>query len=181
MRYALFMAKTSKEQIVIDERNILDSLQENARENIDNISKKLKFSRQKVWRIINRLEDNQTIWGYTTVLDEKKANFNRYFIIIKRTTKPLNKEIVEKIISREIEENLEKIGIHLEGSYFTHGVFDWIICFTASNISQAKKFQHLLSYTYSGYIEDINILENLFTIRDKNILNPSREGLKNFL
>ena len=67
----------------------------------------------------------------------------------------MTEELIERIIARKIEKDLKQKGIHLEGSYFVHGVYDWIICFTASNISEAKKFQHLLSNTYSGYIEDI--------------------------
>ena len=58
------MAKTSKKQIEEDERKIISELQKNAKESIDIIAKKCGFSRQKVWRIIKRLEKNKTIWGY---------------------------------------------------------------------------------------------------------------------
>jgi len=60
------MAKSSKKQIEIDERKVLAELQRNSRESADDIAKKCGFSRQKSWRIVNRLEENQTIWGYGT-------------------------------------------------------------------------------------------------------------------
>ena len=55
------MEKTSKKQIEEDERKIITDLQKNAKESIDVIAKKCGFSRQKVWRIIKRLEKNKII------------------------------------------------------------------------------------------------------------------------
>ena len=63
------MAKSSKKQIYEDELKVIAELQKNAKENIDTISKNCGYSRQKVWRIINRLEENKTIWGYTAVVN----------------------------------------------------------------------------------------------------------------
>ena len=66
------MAKSSKKQIYEDELKVIVELQKNAKENIDIISKKCGYSRQKVWRIIKRLEEDKTIWGYTAVVKEEK-------------------------------------------------------------------------------------------------------------
>ena len=57
------MSKSSREQIDDDEKKVLWQLRRNSKESIDAIAKKCRFSRQKVWRIIKRLEKNKTIWG----------------------------------------------------------------------------------------------------------------------
>ena len=70
--YGFFMAKVSAKQIDIDERKVIAALQSNAKESIDVIAKQCGFSRQKVWRIIKRLEKNRTIWGYHAVVDSER-------------------------------------------------------------------------------------------------------------
>ena len=55
------MAKRSKKQIYEDELKVIAELQKNAKESIDIIAKNCGYSRQKVCRIINRLEENKTI------------------------------------------------------------------------------------------------------------------------
>jgi len=66
------MPKSSKKQIDDDEKVVVQKLQKNSKESIDKIAKKCGFSRQKVWRIIKRLEKNKTIWGYHAIVDNKK-------------------------------------------------------------------------------------------------------------
>ena len=56
------MPKSSKKQIDADEKKVKRELKKNSKESIDKIAKKCEFSRQKVWRIIKRLEKNKTIW-----------------------------------------------------------------------------------------------------------------------
>jgi len=175
------MAKSSFKQIEKDEKKIILELQRNARGSIDKIAKRCNFSRQKVWRIMNKLEKNQKIWGYTAVADDEKTGVKRYFVLIKRTTTPLTKDLAEKIIKREVEKSAEAEGITIESSFFVHGNYDWIICFTAENIKYAKKFCGIIQNAYHGYIADLSLLENLFSIRNNNLLNPNKEGLKDFL
>jgi DNA-binding Lrp family transcriptional regulator len=175
------MARSSMKQLENDEMKIIHELQKNARESIDKIAERCNFSRQKVWRIMNKLEENHKIWGYTAVTDDEKMGVNRYFVLIKRTVTPLINEIAEKIVKREIEKTIEKDSINIECSYFVHGKYDWIICLTAENIKQAKKFCDILQNVYHGYISNIIILENLFSIRNHGLLNPNKEEIKDFL
>ena len=63
------MPKNSREQIDADEKKVIKELQKNSKESSDKIAKKCGFSRQKVWRIIKKLEKNKTIWGYFAVVD----------------------------------------------------------------------------------------------------------------
>jgi Lrp/AsnC family transcriptional regulator len=87
------MAKRSFKQIEEDEKKILIHLQKNARESIDEIAKKCGFSRQKVWRIIKRLEENKEIWGYRAVVDNEKLGVQRYIMLIKRSVEPIDDAI----------------------------------------------------------------------------------------
>jgi DNA-binding Lrp family transcriptional regulator len=175
------MAKSSKKQIYEDDLKVVAELQKSAKENIDVISKNCGFSRQKTWRIIKRLEEDKTIWGYNAVVNEEKQGLKRYMILIKRTTLPIDKKLVDKIITRQLENSASKIGIKIESSMFTHGTFDWVIYFKAKDMIHAKKFSEIINKTYWGYIGEVHMLEALFPIRRQGILNPEIQKLKEFL
>jgi len=68
------MAKSSVKQIEQDERRILGELAKNANKSVNDIAETCGFSRQKVWRVINNLEKNHTIWGYIAVVNQEKLN-----------------------------------------------------------------------------------------------------------
>ena len=57
------MPKSSKEEVIQSENIVLKELKKDASKSIDAIAKDHNFSRQKVWRIIKRLEKNKKIWG----------------------------------------------------------------------------------------------------------------------
>jgi DNA-binding Lrp family transcriptional regulator len=175
------MAKSSKKQIYEDGLKVIAELQKNAKESIDIIAKKCGFSRQKAWRIIKGLEENKTIWGYAAVVNEEKQEQKRYMILIKRTTLPIEEKLVDKITTRQLEKSASEIDIKIESSMFTHGTFDWVICFKAKDMMHAKKFSEIVNKTYWGYIGELHIMETLFPIRIQGILNPEIEKLKEFL
>jgi DNA-binding Lrp family transcriptional regulator len=170
------MAKSSKKQIYEDELKVIAELQKNAKESINIIAKNCGCSRQKTWRIIKRLEEDKTIWGYAAVVNEEKQELKRYMLLIKRTTLPIDKKLADKIITRQLENSASKIEIKIEHSMFTHGIFDWVICFKSKDIKQAK-----INETYWGYIGELHMMETLFPIRIQGILNPDIQKLKEFL
>ena len=100
------MPKSSKDQIYADEKKVIRELQKNSKESIDTIAKNCGFSRQKVWRIIKRLEKNKTIWGYFAVVDYEKLNLKRYLMLIKRSNKPLG-DAVHRIINLTMHSHAE--------------------------------------------------------------------------
>ena len=175
------MAKRSKKQIYEDELKVITELQKNAKESINIIATNCGCSRQKAWRIIQRLEEDKTIWGYAAIVNEEKQKLKRYMILIKRTTLPLDEKLVDKIITRQLENSASKIDIKIESSIFVHGTFDWVICFKAKDMKQAKKFNEIVNKTYWGYIGEVQMMETLFPIRIQGILNPEIEKLKEFL
>jgi DNA-binding Lrp family transcriptional regulator len=174
------MPKISREQITKDEKKILAEYQKNSNEGIDALAKRVGFSRQKVWRIVKRLEHSKMIWGYTAIVDERKNNLNHYTLLIKRTMKQLEEKTIDVITSRKIEEPAEKLGVTFESSYYVNGDYDWVITFTAQNIMQAKKFCESLFALHSGVIEKTVLLETLFFVKNHYILNPESKKLKEF-
>ena len=174
------MSKSSQKQIENDEKEVIRELQKNSKESIDKLAKNCGFSRQKVWRIIKRLEENKTIWGYHAVVDHEKLDLIHYLILIKKSTQPVE-HTANVIISREIERKADEIGISIETSHYLHGCYDWQICFTAENIVMAKRFCEALNTTYAPSIKKLKLLEIIFPVKESGIQNPHLEGLKTFL
>ena len=173
------MPKNSAKQIDADEKKVISYLQKNAKESIDVIAKKCGFSRQKVWRIIKRLEKNQTIWGYHAVIDDEKINRHSYIMLIKRSNEPLS-IATDKIINQTIEKRGAEINVDVECSKVLHGIYDWFICFTAPDIREAKKFSEMFNREYPKLINEIHILENIFTVKNSGVINPELPRLKEF-
>jgi len=172
------MARSSKKQIAGDETKILRELQKNSKDGIDKIAKRCGFSRQKVWRVIKRLEEDKTIWGYHAVVDDNKIGLQQYFVLIKRTTKPFSKEHIDSIIKRVINTEIAKMGIIVENASYVHGAFDGVHIIRASNVVQVKKYCETLLTLSKGYISHMIILEEMFPIEKNGIVNPNIEELK---
>ncbi len=172
------MPKNSREQITDDEKKIHWELQKNSKENVEKIAKNCGFSRQKVWRVIKRLEKNKTIWGYHAVVDDNKIGLQQYFVLIKRTNKAFSKEHIDSIIKRVLQTEIAKMGIIIENASYVHGEFDGIHIIRASNVVQVKKYCEILNKLSKGYISHTIILEELFPIEKNGIVNPNIEELK---
>lgn len=174
------MAKNSVEQIILDEKKIIEELQKNANKSINEIAQKCGFSRQKVWRIIKNLEENNTIWGYSAIIDEEKQNKKSYTALIKRTNLPLTKELIKNLIGTKIGEQADEIGVDIISSTYVNGFYDWLLCFTADDIRQAKRFIEILNITFQGYISNIILLEKMFWVKKCGIDNPDSQELEKF-
>ena len=175
------MSKTSRKQIDQDEKKIMAELQKNAYENFDVIAKRLKFSRQKIWKLIKRLETDRTIWGYTAIVDDEKRSLKSYVLMLKRSTKPIDEKTLESITSPRLQEMAAKVEASIESSYFVHGEYDWIFTFTVPDIIRAKKFCEALLETYPGFFERMSLMETLVAITKHNVANPNAKKLKEFL
>ena len=171
----------SKKEISSNDRKILDTLMENARQSLVEISEKTGLARQTVQKTIQGLERDQVIWGYQVVVDEQKKGFSNYLILIKRTTKPIDENIANKIISRKLEEMASKIETKIVTSLYCHGNYDWIISFMATDIKHAKKFTEQVKNMYSKYIADVQLLESLFFVKKQGFLNPDIDKITEFI
>ncbi len=173
------MAKSSKKQIDQDEKKVIEQLQRNSNESIDKIAKQCGFSRQKVWRIIKRLESNKTIWGYTAVPDKEKQGVRHYFLLIRRSNEPISGSI-DELISGFKKGSAKTLGIYVRTACILHGQYDVLLCFTAKDISVAKKFIEFINKRYSVVIKDTLLLEDIFSIKICGMLNPKLDDLKEF-
>jgi DNA-binding Lrp family transcriptional regulator len=174
------MAKSSTQQIEQDERKIIKELRKNANKSINDIAKSCGFSRQKVWRIIKNLEKNKTIWGYTTVLDEHKLGKKSYLLLIKRSNKPISRDIVEKMARQKFMKRIEKIGVESLSNIYMNGLYDWLIFFNAEDIKIAKNYVEELNRTYGDYISNITLQEIIYTAQISGITNPNIKQIKDF-
>ena len=174
------MAKNSVKQIEKDEKRILDELSKNANKSINDIASKCGFSRQKVWRVINNLEKNHTIWGYTAVVDEEKLAKKSYIMLVKRTNKPVSKELINNITTRKRADEVKKLGIDITNSIFTNGRFDWILCINAPDIRAAKGYVEIFNKIYEGYVSELHLVEKMFTAVSYGVTNPEIDKLNDF-
>ena len=174
------MPKSSNKQIEKDEKKILNELRNNANKSINEIAQSLGFSRQKVWRVIKNLEKNHTIWGYTAIVDEEKLNRKSFMMLIKRTNKPIEKATLNKVINRDLEKNIKKIGIEIVNSLFTNGFYDWVVYFDAPDIRTAKGFVESFNKLYEGYVSELHLIEIMFPVKNCRVTNPEINKLKDF-
>ena len=174
------MPKNSREQIDADEKKVIRELQKSSKESIDKIAKRCGFSRQKVWRIIKRLEKNKTIWGYYAVVDNEKLDMKRYIMLIKRSNKPIG-DAINKIIDLTMHFKGEEIDVDVICSSYLHGHYDWMLIFTANDIKNAKKFSELLTKEYQHVISEIHLLEDIFSVKKCGVINPDLEKIREFL
>jgi DNA-binding Lrp family transcriptional regulator len=178
------MARARKEDerttLTEDEAKIMILLENDAKTSIDQIVKKCGFSRQKVWRIIKKLEDEKIIWGYTAVSDASEQNLKHFMVLIKRNNVPFNQDVKKEIIFRKIDDFPSGL-VKVENIYFTHGVSDWVLTFYAPDIIAAKRFVERTFERMNKYIQEYTIMETLITVRKNSMKNPHIEELVHFL
>ena len=174
------MAKSSKEQIEKDDRKVLEELRKNSSQSINVISDKVGFSRQKVWRIIKKLQKNKTIWSYTAVVNGESLGLKSFILLGKRTSKPLAKEMVDLAVLKKLERLALKNNCFLDDTAYLNGEFDFINVFKAKNLRDAKKYQDEFNRLFQGYLERTIIIEILFPIRVSGIFNPEINKLYEF-
>lgn len=174
------MPKSSKEQIDFDEKKVIRELQRNSKESIDKIAKKCGFSRQKVWRIIKKLEEDKTIWGYNAVVDDEKLKVKRYIFLLKRNNKPISSDKLEIAVSGKVKEEMAKRGIYINFNLLVHGDYDLVLCATTPSIKETILLSNTLSSLFGEYIADIKILDVIFPLQNGGLDNPRISDLKDF-
>ena len=175
------MPKSSAQKIEIDEKKVLDVLQSHANESIDAIAKQCGFSRQKVWRIIKKLEEEKTIWGYTVICEQERYNLKHFVMIVKRNTNPIDQKVMEEILSTRLDDLLLDSVIKIEHIEYVHGSYDGIFTFFASDLITAKKFCDRFKEHYNQYVGSVELLEGIFFIRNQRLTNPNIKKIINYL
>jgi len=166
------MPKSSKKQISEDEKKIIAEMQNNSGDSIENIAKNCGFSRQKIWRIKKRLEKNKTIWGYSAIVDDEKLDVKRYMMLVKLKHLPIDNEVEKNMIEGTIDKLGAEMGISVKDSFWLNGNYDYMVCFSADNLKKAKKFQEIFIRTYNRNIAELQLIENIVTIKKDGFMNP---------
>jgi DNA-binding Lrp family transcriptional regulator len=175
------MAKVNDEHLNTDERAILSELQKYSSNNIETIAKHCGFSRQKIYRIIKKLEEKKIIWGYTAIFDEEIQDLQKFLLLVKRTTKPVDESTIKDIVSTQILKEISEMGITIESSYCIHGEFDWALIFTATDLKHAKKFSNQLLGSYADLVDKTLLMQVLYSQRDHHIQNPNPSKIMELL
>jgi DNA-binding Lrp family transcriptional regulator len=149
------------------EEKILNELQKNCRLNIDEIGKKCGCSRYIVRRYMKKLEENNTILGYSAIVNPKKINLKHYILLIKRTNIPLDEEILKNLPVVTIADFIPEmdVNINLEDTRYLHGNYDWVTTFTTEDITNAKEYCNQILKIYHKYVESVELLETVRPIR----------------
>ena len=169
--------KNNSESITDDEKKVLDALEKNGKESIDKIAKICGFSRQKVWRIVKHFEENKTIWGYVGIQNENVKDLRHFILLVKRSTLPFDPTFKKKVIFEKVETYLPG-EIKVEDIYYTHGRYNAVVTFQASDLIIAKKFIQQIQKRLGAYLEEYLLLETLFPVRKRGLKNPD---IKKFL
>jgi len=170
------LTKSSKETMMKDETKVLDVLEQHAKETVDEIAKRSGVSRQKIWRIIRRLEENKIIWGYSAIADGTLRDFKHYVLLVKRNTVPFDASFKKELIFDKLDDYLPGL-VKIENIYLTHGSFDGVITFYTSDLMNAKKFIQKISKKIGKYFEEYLLLETLFPMRKQGVKNPQMNKL----
>jgi len=149
------MAKSSYIKIEEDKKAVLELLQRRSNETIDNIAKELGFSRQKVWRIIKRMDEVGTIWGYTAIFDDEEFGLKHFIALMKELP------------------TIEVTDVTIESTYYVNGWgYNWVVTFTAPDIIRAKEF-----CTDGMLLETLEVVQKQYIKKQKAIRSEKTKKL----
>jgi len=170
--------KKTQEQIRADKDTVMIALKKYGN-NIMEIAKQTGFSRQKVWRNIKRLEEENIICGYTTVLNERKAGRRKFILLVKRKCVPFAKGVnVFGGISLEREAQLSRVTI--DDIILTNGYYDVVFVISANSIVAVNSFNESLCHLFKDEVDDIITLDGLYTLKQSGQEVTPLEEVKHF-
>jgi DNA-binding Lrp family transcriptional regulator len=158
----------------------LDQLLIDARQSLQKIAEKCDTYRQKIWREQNKLEESNTIWGYTAVVNEEKLGWRLFMVFMK--TRPMTEDFARQQIRRVREDVPGQMQVRLIDVYHLTGTYDWIVVFAAKNWATARKYYDNLRKEYWGLtLEKPELSSVAFTSIRWGKVNPEIERLEEFV
>lgn len=162
--------------------DLLNCLMENPTQSISKIAEKTNMYRRTVWQKKKELEEDHTIWGYTTVIDESKLDHVLYVGIFK--LRPIiSKKFPDLVIHKLTTEAPSKTGVRLIDFFYTTGMSACaILKFSSQNQKIAKEYFETLRVIYNDYFLDEPLLFEVdFPLAKEGKLNPELEKLYDFI
>ena len=163
-----------------ERKDIISCLLDDPTRSVREIAKELNCTRQSVWKKKKELEDNNTIWGYTAVIDDIKLN-NIVFVILMKM-KPLDRKLAEILIGRISGKDVSREGIRLIDVFSVNGEFDWIIRFSTCDHTTARKYYDTLRIVYEDYLLEKPLMVDVnFIMKAEGKRNPHMSKLMDFV
>ncbi|MFO7618630.1 MAG: Lrp/AsnC family transcriptional regulator [Thermoplasmata archaeon] len=163
----------------LDER-ILNALMENPTRSDMEIARDLGTYRQKVWRKKKQLEEDNIIWGYTAVLDEKRLGHVSYMVLMK--TKPMTEGLVNTLLQRITREEPRKQDVRLTNFFYVNGEYDFVLRFSAPDHATARRYYDTLRLLYDEHLLDKPVMIDVnMCLVSEGKRNPDIESLHDFI
>lgn len=171
--------ETPSNKEVLDEKILAALLADPTRSDME-IAEELGTYRQKVWRKKKQLEDDDIIWGYTAVLDEKKLGHVCYIVLMK--TKPMSEGLVDILLKRLTGEEPRKQNVRLTNFFYVNGEFDWVLRFSAPDHATARRYYDTLRMIYGDYLLDKPVMIDVnMCLVSEGKRNPEIMSLHDFI
>ena len=158
---------------------ILHELIKNSKISSEDIGKKIGLTRQTVSKIIKKLEDDKTIWGYTIIASETPNYYGtkKHFLAFIKTDdiEELMKNVKRKVLNTNERDNflaknqLKNIGFDFAAFY--HGEYDLVVAFFADNLFEAKRLISAIK-AENPSIKKVDILQPILITRRGGFSNP---------
>jgi DNA-binding Lrp family transcriptional regulator len=167
------MPKTNSEQTLEDEQKVIEVLRTHAKDSMESIAKRCKFSSQKVYRIISKLEREKRIWGYSAVVDDEYVGMRHYYMLMSRSKTPLPGNLIEEILSTRLDDLIPGATVVIENIEYVNGPCDGIFSFFAKDVTAAKRFMEHFNRKFHPYIGNLYLFESVYTVRRRGLRNPN--------
>jgi DNA-binding Lrp family transcriptional regulator len=132
------------------------------------IAKIIGTYRQKVWRDIDKLEREGTLWGFTSIFDENKLGLHHYVMLIK--TNPMNEVAGRRI--RDRGKNTHE-GIRKISTFFTSGDYDIVFAYTANSPTKGRAYFDYLRTAFGDLFSERPTLLNVtYQLRREGKIDP---------
>ena len=150
---------------------LMNCLLEDPTQGMSKIAEKTKMHRRTAWQIQKDLEKDNTIWGYTAVIDEQKID--RVIYVLQFKTKHLTKHFADLIIQRLTTEQPMEKGVRILDIYFMNGLYDVFIKYSAPDHAIARNYYETLRSIYRDYILETQLLSDVnFSLVQGGKVNP---------
>jgi DNA-binding Lrp family transcriptional regulator len=159
------------------QEKVLLELLDNAKQSDSRIAKKLGCAQSTVFRARKQLEDNNTVWGYSAIVDWNKLGYSLYSITVR--TKPATKEGARLVIKGLEEDYAGKYGVKLLNVFMMFGEYEWCLLVASSDEQAVHKYINYLREKYSTFFEHRpKHARVIFPCKQQGHINPKLRKLE---
>ena len=150
---------------------ILMVISQNARASSEEISRKVGLTRQTINRLLKKMQQEKTLWGYAPIFDREEFGKKIFLLLVKLKISENPDEFL-KLVKDDTQIKLNQDSNFILTAY-THGNYDFVIMLAADSTIEAKKITNILINRYRKYFRDVETLEIITLFREAGIVNPN--------